>query len=171
MQIDALLLYVESEPRGTSPVPNAESLVFTPWKYAICPDRDLNSEPSDWRTCVLTLRPPRLSVISEQSLLNQSNCKNKLWKQIYDCPSSSVSVTDGDWPINPLKSKVTITQSWPKWSRWTLSTRQVKWLVAEPDPPSLLVHPVDYWFFQPHLPVYWVVEHFYWFWKKIHFWY
>ena len=55
----ALLFYVESEPRGTSPVPNIESLVFTPWKYAIYPDRDLNPEPSDWRTYVLTKRPPR----------------------------------------------------------------------------------------------------------------
>ena len=35
-QRQALLLYVESEPQGTSPVPNVESLVFTPWKYAIC---------------------------------------------------------------------------------------------------------------------------------------
>ena len=48
----ALLFYVESEPRGTSPVPNVGSLVFTPWKYAICPDRDLNRDPSDWRTRV-----------------------------------------------------------------------------------------------------------------------
>ena len=60
-QRQALLFYVESEPRGTSPVPNVESLVFTPWKYEICPDRDLNPEPSDWHTCVLTMRPPRLS--------------------------------------------------------------------------------------------------------------
>ena len=52
-----LLFYVESEPRGTSPVHNVESLVFTPWEYAICPDRDLNHEPSDWRTCVLTMSP------------------------------------------------------------------------------------------------------------------
>ena len=30
-----------------------ESLVFTPWKYAICPDRYLNPEPLDWRTVYL----------------------------------------------------------------------------------------------------------------------
>ena len=38
------LLFYESEPQGTSPVPNAENLVFTPWKYAICPDRRANHE-------------------------------------------------------------------------------------------------------------------------------
>ena len=54
---------MKSEPRGTSPGPNVESLVFTPWKYAICPDRDLNPEPSDWCICVLTMRPPWLSVV------------------------------------------------------------------------------------------------------------
>ena len=31
---------------------------------------------------------------------------------------------------------------------------------------SLLVYPVDCWFFYPLLPVNWVVEHFYWFWKN-----
>ena len=62
-QRQTLLFYVESEPQGTSPVPNVESLIFTPWKYAICPDRDLHPEPSDWHTCVLTMRPPQLSVM------------------------------------------------------------------------------------------------------------
>ena len=66
-QRQALLFYVDSEPRGTSPsVPNVESLVFT-WKCAICPDRDLNPEPSDSHTCVPTMRPPRL-VSTERDL-------------------------------------------------------------------------------------------------------
>ena len=34
-QRQVLPFYVESEPRGTSPVP-----IMTPWKYAICPDRE-----------------------------------------------------------------------------------------------------------------------------------
>ena len=37
-----------------------QSLMLRAWflhleKYAICPDRDLNPEPSDWRTCVRLL--------------------------------------------------------------------------------------------------------------------
>ena len=44
---------MESEPRGTSPVPNVESPVFTSRTYAICPVRDLKPEPSDWRFCVM----------------------------------------------------------------------------------------------------------------------
>ena len=57
------VFYVESEPRGTSTVPNVESLVFAPWKYAICPDRDLNPEASDWRTCVLTMKPAIINML------------------------------------------------------------------------------------------------------------
>ena len=67
-QRQALLFYVESEPRGTSTVPNVESLVFTLWKYAICPDRCLNPEPSDCRTCVLTMRPLHYLFFSQFSL-------------------------------------------------------------------------------------------------------
>ena len=71
-QRQALLFYVESEPRGTLPVPNVESLVFTPWKYAICPDRDLHPEPSDWRTCVLTMRPLQLDETTQSWMIDSA---------------------------------------------------------------------------------------------------
>ena len=59
-----------------------QSLMLRAWflhhDYAICPDRDLNPEPSYWRTCVLTMRPPRLSCIQTVMILVISMPKNNV---------------------------------------------------------------------------------------------
>ena len=91
-QRQALLFYVESEPRGTSPVPNIASMIFTPWKYAICPDRD---EPSDWRTYVLTTRPPRLSMYNIICNNIAGSCN------VYDTVSGAVPACEAAWVMGP----------------------------------------------------------------------
>ena len=70
-QRQVLLFYVESEPQGTSPVPNVESLVL--------PYRDLNPEPSDWRICEATA--------ALKSMINGSNsiaCIYNIYAALYN---------------------------------------------------------------------------------------